>query len=133
MVIVDSSVWVDYFRAADTSATRWIDHEAARQRLGITDLILYEVLQGVRHEDEFAKTRSELLKLEVFTTGGVRFALAAAANFRELRARGRTVRKTIDCLIATFCIVNGHTLLHSDRDFDPFEQELGLAVLHPDA
>lgn len=133
MVIVDSSVWVDYFRAAHTSATSWIDREAARQRLGITDLILCEVLQGVRDEEQYADTRSELLKLEVFTTGGVPLALAAAANYRMLRARGRTVRKTIDCLSATFCIVNGHTLLHSDRDFDAFEQELGLSVLQPDA
>ncbi len=133
MVIVDSSVWVDYLRAADTSATRWIDREAARQRLGITDLILCEVLQGIRDEEEFAQTRTELLKLEVFTTGGVLLALAAATNYRVLRARGRTVRKTVDCLIATFCIVNGHTLLHSDRDFDAFEQELGLSVLRPDA
>jgi predicted nucleic acid-binding protein len=132
MVIVDSSVWVDYFRAAHTPATRWIDREVARQRLGITDLILCEVLQGVRDHAEFAETRTELLKLEVFTTGGVKLSLAAATNYRVLRAGG-TVRKTIDCLIATFCIVNGHTLLHSDRDFDAFEQELGLAVLRPDA
>ncbi len=130
MVIVDSSVWVDYFRAAPTPATAWIDREAPRQRLGLTDLILCEVLQGVRHEAEFVETRTELLKLEVFTTGGVTLALAAAANYRVLRARGRTVRKTIDCLIATFCMLNGHTLLHTDRDFDAFEQELGLSVLH---
>jgi predicted nucleic acid-binding protein len=133
MVIVDSSVWVDYFRASPTPATTWIDREASRQRLGITDLILCEVLQGVRDEEEFVETRTELLKLEVFTTGGVPLALAAATNYRLLRARGRTVRKMIDCLIATFCLLNGHTLLHRDRDFDAFEEELGLSVLHPDA
>ncbi len=101
------------------------------QRLGITDLILCEVLQGVKDDRQFAAVRRELLKLEVFLTGGTELAIAAAQNYRRLRARGYTVRRTIDCLIATFCLLHHHSLLHNDRDFDPFETVLGLSVIHP--
>ncbi len=131
MVIVDSSVWVDYFRAARTPETDWLDRELMRQRLGLTDIILCEVLQGVRDDDVFADVRDELLKCHVFETGGTGLALAAAANYRSLRQQGQTVRKTIDCLIATFCLEHRHALLHADRDFDPFEHHLGLRVVHP--
>lgn len=89
------------------------------------------MLQGVRDEREAAETRRELLKFEVFTTGGVELAVTAAQNYRALRARGRTIRRTIDCWIATFCVVNGHTLLYNDSDFDPFEEFLDLRVVHP--
>jgi predicted nucleic acid-binding protein len=131
VVIVDTTVWVDYLRGTRNSETDWLDQEAGRERLGLTDLILCEVLQGVRSDREFRQVRAELLKFELFETGGERLAVAAAGNFRSIRAKGRTVRKTVDCLIATFCLANGHTLLHRDRDFDAFEQNLGLAVLHP--
>lgn len=100
--------------------------------LGITDLILCEVLQGVRDDRQFTKTHDALLKLHLFSTGGGEIALAAARNFRTLRSRGRTV-KTIDCLIATFCIERRHALLHSDRDYDVFEAELGLEIVPPNA
>jgi hypothetical protein len=131
MVIVDTTVWVDYLNAAPTPAAEWLDHELERQRLGLTDLILTEVLQGLRDEREAADARRELLKFEVFTTGGVALAVAAARNYRALRGRGITVRRTIDCLIASFCLRERHTLLHNDRDFDAFEQHLGLRVVHP--
>jgi len=131
VVIVDTTVWVDYLRGIQTPQVGWLEAEIGRQRLGLTDLILCEVLQGVRDDQQFADVRHELLKFEVFATGGAELAVAAAQNYRELRAQGRTVRRTIDCLIATFCLVNGHALLHSDRDFDPFEQVLGLPVIHP--
>ncbi|MCI0538512.1 MAG: PIN domain nuclease [Verrucomicrobiales bacterium] len=131
MVIVDTTVWVDYLNGVTTPHTDWLDQELDRQRLGLTDLILSEVLQGVRDEREAAETRRELLKFEVFTTGGVELAVTAARNYRALRAKGRTIRRTIDCWIATFCLLNDHALLHNDRDFDPFEEFLGLRVIHP--
>ena len=99
-------------------------------RLGLTDIILCEVLQGVHDDSAAADVERRLRKLEVFETGGVESASEAARNYRVLRARGHTVRKTIDCLIATFCIRSGHSLLHRDRDFDPFETYLELSVIH---
>ena len=131
MVIVDTTVWVDYLNGISSAQTDWLDAELSRQRLGLTDLILCEVLQGVHGERQAADTRRELSKLEIFETGGVDFVVEAARNYCDLRAQGRTVRKTIDCLIATFCIVNNYTLLHNDQDFDAFEQHLGLQVVHP--
>lgn len=131
MVIVDTTVWVDYFRGFENAETDWLNAEAGRQRLGLTDLILCEVLQGVRDDLVLKRVERELLKFEVFETGGKDLAIAAARNFRTLRRQGHTVRKTIDCLIATFCLRNGHSLLHRDRDFDPFEQILELSVIHP--
>lgn len=129
MVIVDTTVWVDYFRGVDAPQTDWLDRRLGTQRLGLTDLNLCEVLQGVAGEDQAARVRRELLAFELFSTGGAELAVNAARNFRTLRRNGFTVRKTIDCLIATFCISNGHSLLHSDRDFDVFERELGLSVV----
>lgn len=130
MVIVDTTVWVDYFRGIRNPETDWLDAELDRQRLGLTDIILCEVLQGVHDDSAAADVERRLRKLEVFETGGVEFATEAARNYRVLRARGHTVRKTIDCLIATFCIRSGHSLLHRDRDFDPFETYLELSVIH---
>jgi hypothetical protein len=131
MVIVDTSVWVDYLRGVSTPQTVWLHEEMEKQRLGVVDLILCEVLQGVVEDRHFADVLRSLSTFEIFTTGGVEFSVAAAQNYRALRARGKTVRKTVDCLIATFCILNGHVLLHADKDFDEFERELGLKVLHP--
>jgi predicted nucleic acid-binding protein len=99
--------------------------------LGLTDLILCEVLLGVRDERAFSRVQRELRKFELFAAVGEDVAAAAAVNFRTLRRRDRTVRKTVDSLIATFCIANGHSLLHRDRDFDHFEHLLGLSVVHP--
>lgn len=131
MVIVDTTVWVDYLVGTQTPQADWLDAELGRQRLGLTDLTLCEVLQGVRNDRRFEDVRRELMKCEVFTTGGAKLAIAAARNYRTLRGRGRTVRRTLDCLIATFCLTHGHSLLHTDRDFDAFEQVLGLQVVHP--
>jgi len=131
MVIVDTTVWIDYFNGIQTLQTDWLDTELERQRLGLTDLILCEILQGVRTEEQAKETQRELMKFEVMPMSGVELAATAAQNYRKLRVKGRTVRKTIDCLIATFCLVNGFTLLHNDRDFDPFEEILGLQVIHP--
>lgn len=130
MVIVDTTVWIDYFHDITNPETDWLDAELDRQRLGLTDIIFCEVLQGVRDDSAAKNVERQLLKLEVLETGGVDLAREAARNYRILRSRGHTVRKTIDCLIATFCIREQHSLLHRDRDFDPFEEFLELSVVH---
>jgi predicted nucleic acid-binding protein len=131
MIIVDTTVWIDYLSGRDNDETDYLDRELSRQRLGLTDLILCETLQGVPDERSFTRVLRELRKFELFETGGEEMAILAARNFRRLRQHGRTVRKTMDCLIATFCLQHGHSLLHRDRDFDHFEQVLGLTVIHP--
>lgn len=131
MVIVDTTVWVDYLNGVHNPETDWLNIELDRQRLGLTDIILCEVLQGVPDDLTAKQVERELAKFEVFKTGGVALAREAAHNYRMLRSRGRTVRKTIDCLIATFCLREQHSLLHRDRNFDPFERVLQLPVIHP--
>ena len=130
-MIVDTTVWIDYLQGIRNTETDWVHAELDRQRLGLIDVILCEVLQGVRDELAAKEVERRLLTLQVFETGGVDLAMAAARNYRTLRTRGHTVRKTIDCLIATFCIREEHSLVHRDRDFDPFENFLDLAVIHP--
>ncbi len=132
MIIVDTTVWVDYIRGTWTPHTIWLESHLISERIGLTDLILCEVLQGVTNDDQFNAVQREILKLAVFETGTVELAIEAAANYRKLRTAGRTVRRTIDCLIATFCLIEGQALLHNDRDFDPFEEVLGLKVVHPE-
>ena len=130
MVIVDTTVWVDYLRVTQTPQTEWLGQEIDGQRLGLTDLNLCEVLQGVRDEREAVKVRRQLLKFEVWGTGGVELATAAVRNYRTLQSRGIAIRRTIDCLIATYYLTHDHALLHSDRDFVPLEQLLGLRAVH---
>lgn len=131
MVIVDTTVWVNYLQGTQNAETDWLDQELERQRLALTDIIFCEVLQGLSDDATVKEVEDLLLRFEVFATGGVDLAREAARNYRSLRRRGRTVRKTIDGLIATFCIREGHSLLHRDRDFDPFEKFLELSVVHP--
>ena len=131
MVIVDTTVWVDYFNGLHNPETNWLEVHVDQQRLGLTTVILCEVLQGIRDERRAVAVETALLTLEVFDMPSVAVATQAAKNYRTLRSRGRTVRKTIDVLIATFCIEGRHTLLHRDRDFDPFEELLDLSVVHP--
>ena len=131
MVIVDTTVWIDYLGGTETAEALWLDRSLSTTRLGLTDLILCEVLQGVRDERRFEETRRGLLRFEVFPAGGSELAVAAARNYRALRSKGLTVRKTIDSLIATFCLLQGHALLHHDADYDAFERHLGLTVIHP--
>jgi hypothetical protein len=129
MVIIDTTVWIDYLRGTDNPETRWLERELQQQPLGLTDVILCEVLQGTR-DSAFAKVQTDLLKFHVFQTCGTNLAIASARNYRTLRSRGYTVRATIDCLIATFCMRHNHSLLHRDRDFDAFEHLLSLRVVH---
>jgi predicted nucleic acid-binding protein len=131
VVIVDTTVWIDYLQGAQNAETAWLDTELNRQRLGLTNIILCEVLQVVRDDVIAKQVETSLTKCEVFDMGGVVLAREAARNYRTLRSRGHTVRKTIDCLIATFCLRGEHSLLHRDRDFEPFEKLLGLSVIHP--
>jgi predicted nucleic acid-binding protein len=131
MTIVDTTVWIDYLRGVRTSHTDWLEAKLPSERLGLTNLILCEVLQGTTSESQFKMAREELLRLEIFETGSIQLAIEAALNYRRLRAAGRTIRRTIDSLIATFCLKEGHSLLHNDRDYDPFEDVLGLKVIHP--
>jgi predicted nucleic acid-binding protein len=131
MTIVDTTVWIDYFGGTVNPHTDWLDRELNQQRLGLTDLILCEILQGIRADPDFTRVRRDLFRFEVFDTGGEALAVASAQKCRFLRSHGHTVRKTIDCLIATFCVVEGHALLHRNHDFDPFEKHLGLRVIHP--
>ena len=126
MILVDSSVWIDYFRGAETPQCERLDALLGNQPLAIGDLILAEVLQGFTNDQDFNQARRLLTSLLVIEVGGQEIAIQAAKNFRTLRALGVTVRKTIDTLIATRCIESGLTLLHADRDFEPFVIHLGL-------
>lgn len=126
MILVDSSVWIDFFRGVATPQVETLDRLLGAEPLAVGDLILAEVLQGFRGEKEFNQARKLLLTLEQVDVGGQEIAIQAARNFRTLRERGVTIRKTIDTLIATRCIESDITLLFSDRDFDPFVEYLGL-------
>lgn len=126
MILVDSSVWVDYLRDLDTPQTAKLESLLGGELLAIGDLILTEVLQGCTTDRAFDAALGLLSSLEAVTIGGADVAIEAARNFRRLRARGITIRKTIDTLIATRCIRDDYSLLYSDRDFDPFVDHLGL-------
>jgi predicted nucleic acid-binding protein len=129
MILVDSSVWIDYFRGTKTEQTDLLDALLSSEPIAIGDLMLAEVLQGFSSERDFNQAKNVLLSLQQIAIGGTELAVQAARNFRTLRLRGVTVRKTIDALIATRCIESDLLLLHSDRDFDAFEKYLGLRVL----
>jgi predicted nucleic acid-binding protein len=129
LILVDTSVWVDYFKGALTTQTGRLDALLGVESLAIGDLILAEVLQGFDRDRDFDDARRILTALTVVELGGKEIAIQAAKNFRVLRRLGVTVRKTIDTIIATRCIVSGYSLLHSDRDFDPFARHLGLRVV----
>ena len=127
MILVDSSVWIDYFRGQSNAQTELLDTLLGKEPLAVGDLILAEVLQGFNSEREFKQARRLMTALVVIDLGGRDLAIQAAKNFRALRSLGVTVRKTIDVVIATRCIHNEIPLLYGDRDFDPFVQHLGLS------
>lgn len=126
MIFVDSSVWIDYFNGRTCAETDCLDKLLGKQPIGIGDLVLIEVLQGFKHDKDYNTAKELLISLEIFTLGGQEMAIKSAKNFRLLRKRGITVRKTIDVLIATFCIEKNLALFHSDKDFEPFHQYLKL-------
>lgn len=129
MILVDSSVWIDFFNGTRSRQTDLLDDLLGSELLLTGDLILAEVLQGFRRDADFRRTKSALDRLAFRPMLGREIALASAQNYRTLRARGVTVRKTVDMIIATFCLENGHELLHADRDFDPLAAHLGLRVV----
>jgi predicted nucleic acid-binding protein len=129
LILVDSSVWIDYFRGAVTAQTEKLDKMLGHEPLAIGDLMLIEVLQGFAKERDFNAAKKLLTSLTVVELGGQEIAIRAARNFRALRNLGVTVRKTIDTIIATRCIASGYDLLHNDRDFEPFVIHLGLRVV----
>ena len=130
MIVVDSSVWISYFsRSAQTPQTQVLDDLLGRERIVVGDLILAEVLQGFRSDRDYRDAKSLLASLDYRSMIGREIALMSAANYRRLRKKGIRVRKTIDCLIATFCITERLPLLHADDDFRAFEKHLGLVSL----
>jgi len=129
MILVDSSVWIDYFNGNQTSQTDWLDSSLGETPIVIGNLILTEVLQGFQNDKDFKIAKDLLVRIPFMSMGGQTLALESAMNYRLLRRKGVTVRKTIDVIIGTFCIQNQLTLLHSDRDFDPMVKYLGLKII----
>ena len=129
--MVDSTVWIDYFNGVTTPETDFLDDILGDQLILVGDIILAEVLQGFRSDKDFDQAYQALSKFQQVSMMNIDMALKSAQFFRLLRKRGVTIRKTIDCFIATFCIQNDYELLHSDRGFDHFEEHLGLKVSHP--
>jgi predicted nucleic acid-binding protein len=129
VILVDSSVWVDFLRNKPTQQAEWLDRNLGVEEFVVGDLILAEVLQGFRDDKGFNEARRLLGKLQQVSIAGTHLAIEAARNYRRLRKLGVTVRGTVDVLIATRCIASRLRLLHSDRDFDAFERHLGLRVV----
>lgn len=130
MLLVDSSVWIDYFKGAVTWQTDTLHAALSQREILVGDIILAEVLQGFRSDAHFEAARQALGRFHQVAMLDPDLAVQSARHYRVLRQRGVTVRKTIDCFIATFAIAEGHELLHADSDFDPFEVHLGLRVVH---
>lgn len=133
MIMVDTSVWIDYFNGVDNSFTQKLDYFLLYDIVVTGDIILAETLQGFRNDHDFRRAKEALLGLDCFVLAGRENAIKSADNYRMLRKRGVTIRKTTDMIIATFCINFNIPLLYADRDFDPIINHLGLmsaAALH---
>jgi predicted nucleic acid-binding protein len=131
LILVDSSVWIDYFRGVGSPVTDRLDQWLGVEQLIVGDIVLTEVLQGFVDEGSFRRAQALMASLPMIEIGGRDVAVEAALNYRRLRALGVTVRKTIDTLIATRCLVSNYSLLHSDRDFEAFVLHLGLRSANP--
>ena len=131
MLVVDTSVWVDYFNGIENPQTNYLHAILNQTPILMGDLILAEVLQGFRYDPDFERVRGALGRYVQVNMVSPVLAVQSARNYRLLRQKGVTVRKTIDSLIATYCIENNHGLLHNDSDFDGYETYLGLRVVHP--
>ena len=129
MIVVDSSIWIDYFRARESEGTRILLAAGIEERILIGDVILLEVLQGAESDKHAGELESRLRRFEVKAMMSPTLAVKAARNYRLLREKGITIRKSIDLIIGTFCIEHGLSLLHHDRDFDPMRDHLGLKVV----
>ena len=126
MILVDSSVWIDYFNGAETTQTTLLDEFLSTDTICIGDIILAEVLQGFRGDQDYKLAKEMLTELPIYQIITPELALIAADNYRILRKKGITVRKSVDNWIATFCIQNKIPLLFSDKDFNPYVEHLGL-------
>lgn len=128
MIVADTSVWIDYVQGIDAPHTNILDYELVCNRVITGDIIIVEFLQGFKNDREYLIAKQIMDNLEYRDFLGKEVAIQASNNYRKLRKLGITVRKTIDVIIATFCIENGFSLIHNDRDFDPMEELLGLVV-----
>lgn len=126
MILVDTSVWIDYFNGNNNQSTETLDSALEEGTVAIGDLIFLEILQGFKNDRDYIKAKTTLESLDQYEIFGHSMALKSAENYRILRRKGITIRKTADVIIATFCIENQLPLLFSDRDFVPFVQHLGL-------
>jgi predicted nucleic acid-binding protein len=129
LIVVDSTVWIDFLNGRDTGYVRRLRALLGSREIAVGDLMLCEILQGLRGEREARQVEGWLRRFDIVEMVGEANAVAAARNFRELRRRGVTIRRTIDLLIGTWCIANGAPLLHNDRDFNPMVQHLGLVAV----
>jgi predicted nucleic acid-binding protein len=129
LLLVDSTVWIDYFNGTRSPETAYLDGILGEEIVLVGDMILAEVLQGFRSDRDFDRAREALVRFPQVRLLDPELAIQSARNFRKLRRKGITVRKTIDCFIATYCIETGTPLLHADRDFEPFEMHLGLKTV----
>ena len=129
MILVDSSVWIDHLNGNATDAVRRLRELIPARPLLVGDLILCEVLQGLRSEREARLVERALRRFTTVSLLDIDLAVKAAANYRSMRAKGLTIRKTVDLIIGTFCIERGHVLLHDDRDFEPMVRILGLQAI----
>lgn len=128
MIFLDSTVLIDYFNGNNAWQVEVLDSILGKELVVIGDYVLTEVLQGFRSDKEFQEAQITLLSFPCYDIGGKAIAIRSAENYRYLRKKGITVRKTIDVMVATFCIENNLILLHNDKDFDPFEKHLSLKV-----
>jgi predicted nucleic acid-binding protein len=129
MILVDSSVWIDHLGNVFTRPVQRLRQLVKQERILIGDLILCEVLRGLRSETQAKEVEAALRRFELVALADPELAVKAADNYRLLRRRGITIRTTVDLIIGTFCIERGHALLHSDRDFEPMERFLGLQAV----
>ncbi len=129
MIVVDSSIWIDYFNGNISNKTDWLDESLGIEPIIMGDIILAEVLQGFQNEKDFKTAKKLLLEFPFMDMIGQELAIKSAMNYRVLRKNGITMRKTIDVMIGTFCIYNNFILLHNDKVFDPLEKHLKLKVM----
>ena len=129
MILVDSSVWIDYFNGKATDKTDWLDSAIGDKEIIVGDIVLTEVLQGFQNDNDFRTARKLLLEFPFMEMVGQELAIMSAMNYRFLRKHGVTVRKTIDVMIGTFCIHYHFSLLHNDKDFEPMEKYLKLKTI----
>jgi len=129
MILVDSSVWIDYFNGKITPKTDWLDSALGREVVVMGDLILTEVLQGFQGDRDFRKAKELLLHFPFMEMLGQELAIESASNYRYLRRKGVTIPKTIDVIIGTFCLHHNFTLLHDDHDFDPLEKHFRVRTV----